>query len=165
MSASAHLYINAKYTSDDIYNVLKTVGARNVNYNQTNIATMLEFCFEFENVKDYMFMHLHHHLPTGNVILLSMGSYKEAINLMLKIAYLIGGIFEENDCIGQCTIMQGDLDENDNLLYFIKRATLKGKMPNGTIKELNDYIHEWSEKISKCDEKYDLYPKNRKVNP
>lgn len=159
MSTSAHLYINAKYSPDDIHNVLKTVGAVNVDFNQTCVTTLIEFSFEFEKKKHSMFMHLQVQLPTGNVVLLSMGSYKEAISVMLKIAYVIGGIFEENDCIGTCAIIQGDLNENDNLLYFIKTATLKGKMPNGTVKELNDYIHEWSEKISKCDDKYDLYPK------
>jgi len=158
MSVNTHLYVSHRYDVDDVKTVLEkhlhATDCKVETYN--NIPQMVSLHFKINDHDRHMFCHTHSHLPTGPCMLLSLGYNQEAIDIMRGIADVLGGIL--SDCEEKLEIIQGDLWEENGLPYFVKWATINGKMSKGTIRELNEAIREWSNTIHKDTKtKYELY--------
>ena len=137
MSVSTHLYVSHRYGVEDVKTVLeKHLHATDVKIKSADVAPqMFVMTFKINDSNRQMYCHTDSHLPTGSCMLLSLGHNQEAIDIMRGIADVLGGILEERDCEGKLEVIEGDLWEDNGLPYFIKWATINGKMSKGTIRE------------------------------
>ena len=157
MSVSTHLYVSHRYGVEDVKTVLeKHLHATDVKIKSAVAPQMFRVTFKINDSNQQIYYHTDGHLPTGPCMLLSLGCNQEAIDIMRGIADVLGSIL--SDCEEKLEIIQGDLWEENGLPYFVKWATINGKMSKGTIRELNEAIREWSNTIHKDTKtKYELY--------
>lgn len=160
MGVDTHLYISNRFEVEDIKTVLESYcKAEKITIINSHIPSMFSVTFEFEGKQQNMFIH-HSHLPTGPVLLLSLGHNEQAIRIMRTIGEAIGGILEENDCNGKMETISGNLSDENGLQYFLKWAILNNRIPCGTVPELNQAIHDWHDDMKNTDRsKYQPYPK------
>jgi hypothetical protein len=160
MGVDTHLYISNRFSIEDVKTLLEChLDGKDVKIEHTHTPEMSLIAFKIGD--DSRTMHVHRsHLPTGPVLLLSMGRNEQAIKIMRTVGKAIGGILEENDCNGTMEVIHGHLSDEDGLQYFLKWAVITNRLTGGTIKELNQAIHEWHDKIAPSGRgEYGLYPK------
>ena len=164
MGVDTHLFISNRFSVEDVETILKCrLACQDVKVNHSHTPEMSTITFKMGGNHRNMFVHYRYHLPTGPVLLLSLGFNDQAVMIMRTIAENIGGILEENDCVGTMESINGHLSDEDGLQYFLKWSVINNKLPDNTIRELNQAIHDWYDSFEKGkpdDGKYNLYPKN-----
>ena len=117
MSVSTHLYVSHRYGVEDVKTVLeKHLHATDVKIKSAVAPQMFRVTFKINDSNQQIYCHTDGHLPTGPCMLLSLGCNQEAIDIMRGIADVLGGIL--SDCEEKLEIIQGDLWEENGLLYF-----------------------------------------------
>jgi len=175
MGAVTKLYISRKWELEDIKTVMenyldlkerkKTINKRPQSYKidviNTSVLEMTQFNFTYNNNLRTMAIFTHSDFAE-NYYGLHLGHNDEAIEIMTKIANVLGGLLESNDC-GENGVekISGMLHEDDGLAYFIKYSILHNELKDeNDLIGLNKSIHKWHDNIPNADRsKMNLFPK------
>lgn len=168
MSQSTKLYLSKRWELRDIIEVMENhLDLKEQTRIKKNIAkkyyiekfkievapsydfTFWNLNFVYNNHNRQMVVFPNTDLCIGNLWELHLGYNDEALEIMTKIAEVLGGLLEENDCSDKgIKEIQGMIRETDGLPYFLKHAIIENKLKdNDDIKGLNEYIHRWCDKI------------------
>lgn len=148
MGIDAQLMTNAKYSADDIKDIIESMPeVSNFKVQVNDWATSyVIFRFKFNDEDRQMNIHFHSDGYGLPCTLCTLGQWGSANYILTKIGKILGGFFTENDCEGKYEMFQGLLNEEDGLPYFLKEALIKSKMTdNDDIDGLISYIKEWKE--------------------
>jgi hypothetical protein len=148
MSVNTHLYLNPKWTIKDVCTVLENhfeleektitktvIGIKSFQKIKTEITwdIVCPDCFYIRftlkgSEPRNMFVVMGTQTPLGIANYLDLEYNDEAVMIMKKIASVLGGVFEENDCDGEKIFMDGMFNDHNGLPYFLKYAILHGEM-------------------------------------
>ncbi len=144
MGVDTKLYLNPRWGLDDILTVIeRTQGERPQIKSHHDFAPGY-FSFDFKGRS--LNVHTQTQLPTGVVTLLSLRSNPEGIKVLRDIAKVLGGILEERDSDGQCEVINGNMDDEDGLAYFLKYAIVEDGIDPDDIEALANSKKEWHKK-------------------
>ena len=133
MGVDTHLYLNPKWELRDIITVLERTQKKPAEVKVHNGSLL--GCYEFYVGKNKrrIFVIVNTDLPTGAVTYMSMNSDDESLKIFRDVAKVLGGILMERDSDGECEIIEGNMNEEDALPYFLKYAIVdKGIDPDDT---------------------------------
>lgn len=113
MSVDTKMWISIKYYPFRFIKILEKIkGVSKVKtQNTTNSPDIgcFTICFEYNNRRRTMFYHYQSETPLGVAVLVSLGSDKDAIEIMKLIAEKTGGIIQPEDCMNRCVLIdKGD---------------------------------------------------------
>ncbi len=150
MGETTKLYLNSKIELDDIKDVIENHLKVKVDIESCHTISlgMYHFFFEYKT-KRTLTIFAGTDLATRNMIELHLGSNKEAIEIMRKIAEIFGGLLDKNDCNDKgMEEIVGMLDEHDGLPFLLRQAIIENKLKdNDDIKGFKKYIKEWNKRM------------------
>jgi len=146
MGTDTKLYISQKYELDDIKTVIEKYLKVKVNVKSCHTTAIGMFSFHFKYKTNRM-MYVHQSCERAGYFLLSLGCNEEAIEIMTKIAEVMGGMVDEDDCDSKSDVeYDGMLSGCNGLSYFLKYAALNNELENeNDLVGLNTSIHKWHE--------------------
>jgi len=145
MSVDTKLYLNPRWELRDIVTVLERTTQKEVTIKHCDGKELLD-CFEVFVGKRRIFLIVNSSLPTGSATYMSLGSDDEAIKIFKDVAEVLGGILMENDCDGECEIIEGAMWEEDKLPFFLKCAIIDDGINPDDIDALKKFVTEWKNK-------------------
>ena len=172
MSVDTKLYIESKWELNDVKEILEShfdLVEKRRSEKVFNKRVVRKFKVEIEPSKGQpncynmyfeikgskqgprrMFVITNTHSPIGPATWFSLGHNEESIQIMRKIADVLGGAVIENDCECDVDFVDGSLHDGDGLAYFIKYALIHNEMKNNDdLAGLIHSIHNWEERIAK----------------
>ena len=146
MGADTKLYISYNYELDDIKTVIEKhlkVKVKVESCHKTSVG-MFQFHFKY---KTNRMIYVHQSCERAGYFLLSLGCNEEAIEIMTKIAEVMGGIVDEDDCDSKTDReYPGMLSKGNGLSYFLRYAVFNNELEDeNDLVGLNASIHKWHE--------------------
>lgn len=151
MGIDTTLTISSKWKLEDIANVL--------NHTQNQEAT-IEPCKDQPNCYNIfigtkqIFVITNTTTPLGTATWLSLRSNDEAHKIFKDIASVLGGLFQASDYEGTYELIEGNINNNNGLPYFIQYAIVHDGINPNDLSSLLSCIVKWYQKvcpISNCD--------------
>lgn len=155
MSVDTKLYLNPKWELEDIITVLERTQGKKVKVESCHKTSPGMFHF---NVGDRMItVFTNHETPIGTVTYLSLGANNEAIKIFRDVAEILGGLLQPEDTREIHEMIQGKLDDEDAMPYFVKYAILHDGIEPDDLKGLLDSVKKWYGEISIADKHDPIY--------
>lgn len=156
MSVCTILWVNVKYTPEDIKDALETLvdepkgKAKKVECVSTHTPIMSQLIFKYNGEKRMMSIFSPcSSCPLGPVMSLSMGAGGGSSVLMRDIAKRIGGILQTNDCDEKYEVIHGVAWEEDGLSYFLKYGILRGQVNGRSVPQLKKVVADWEAEVNR----------------
>lgn len=161
MGCDTHLYLKKKWEVEDILTVMKShLSIKKVKVRSCKTCHgMFTLHFKYKTER-MMYVHMVCETPIGTFMKLSLGMNAEAIEIMRKIALVLGGLLVENDCGDRMEFIQGKLCDENALPYFVRYAILHNEADENDLVSLNDSIHKWHDRVRSDRNDMNLFPKN-----
>ena len=147
MGIDAHLYLNTRWGLDDIVAVIERTQGEKPQITSHHDFAPGYFTFAFNG--RMLNVHTQTQLPTGTVTLLSFRSNPQGIKILRDIAETFGGILMESDSDGNCEIIEGNMDEENALAYFLKYAIAYDGIDPDDLAALVNSKQRWHERIGR----------------
>lgn len=148
MGVDTNLWISARWEVDDVRDILIREYGTSVRYTTHDmIPTMVGVHFSVGKEERMMYFHHSVRTPLGTCHLLSLNFHGLSVEVMRKIAGVLGGLLQENDCNEQYELIEGNMSEGDALPYFIKYAIIHDGANPDSLADLKETISKWTEKI------------------
>ncbi len=155
MGSDTRLYVSSEWELNEIKQVIETRFDTKVKVKDCSKTSIGMFWFSFKTAKANRLMSIFTNTktPIGNVTQLGLGTDEESIHIMTKIAKVLGGMLQENDCGDSSETrlqqFQGLFSEQNGISYFYKHAILSGDITNeNDLVGLNESIHKWYKRVN-----------------
>jgi len=162
MGVDTKLYVNNKFSLEDVINVIKHhvmpevfgIAAEQCDYNKEHEPKIVAsehnydcgyIVFGVDGNKRSMWYYLPSKTPLGPCKSFSLGHNDQAIKIMTIIAEVLGGIVQEQDSYDAFKMYRGKLDDENGLSFFVKNSVIcnqnDGEMED--IDKLQKAINDW----------------------
>jgi hypothetical protein len=142
MGQSCNLYLNTKWTPDEIKDVMERISGVKVQWKPTGQAG-----FDYLIGGDFQISCFwNNQTSVGNLTTLSRGA--SGAELLKQVAKVFGGLFEANDYDGNMEFIEGKANESNALPYFTRYAIVKDGINPNSIPEFIKSIDKWKKEIS-----------------
>ena len=154
MSVSTNLYLNQRWGLDDIKVIVERTQEVEVVVRSHHSIGLGYFTMEFGNRQ--MHVHSQCNTPIGSAILLSMGADEESHRIFRDIAGVLGGILMKHDYDSNCEMIDGAMNEDNALPYFLKYAIIHDGIDPENIEQLAvsreawRHKHKWHRRLDKA---------------
>jgi hypothetical protein len=152
MSQSTKLLISRRWSVSNIKTVIESYISNYIEIENKNAIApeMFTATFKYNGEERMMYIHGDVKSPIGDMIQLSLRQDKSSIEIMNIIAKIFGGLIQENDSYENYKMVDGQFDEENGLLYFLKYAILHNEMKDyNDLKGLINCIKEWEKRIGR----------------
>jgi len=158
MGVDTRLYISVDYRLEDIAAVLEAIGCSNIRVQHPiDGAAGLDYLILYltgpTNTERTLHVHSHSPTPLGRATLLSLRSNYDGIELLRKVAEIMGGLLQLEDSVEQYEWYDGELTPDDGLTYHLRYAVLHDGLKatsrdtRGVIQELSKSVERWNKEV------------------
>lgn len=152
MGVDTHLYISSDWELDEIKIVIEKYLGFKVKVESNHKIRFGYYTFYLTSKKGkvnrMMSIFTNDRTPIGSVTCLKLGFDKEAVEIMTKIAQVIGGFLEAEDSKGDIERIDGMFNPESGLTYFYKYAVINKEVKDDKdLKGLNKSIRKWQKRI------------------
>ncbi len=142
MSQSCNLYLNPKWDGMTIKDVVERVANVKAEWKPTGQAGYDVLVGGDFNISVFW----NSRTSIGTFTHLSRGA--NGVELLRKVAEILGGLLEENDYDGKLEFIDGDTCEGNGLPYFVNYAIARDGADPRSIPDLIESINKWKKNIS-----------------
>ena len=151
MGVDTKLYINTKWKLDDIISVIERLWNEKPEINSHHEFAPGYFTLTFKNHNRMIHCHAYVDTPIGTATLLDMGANDQSHDLFISIAGVLGGLYMDNDCDGDCKMLAGKLWNQDGLQYFLNYAVIHDNIDSHNAVEFLQSMNNWYDKYGDMD--------------